>query len=242
VKTCSPPSPTPPSTTCSTPHCHRRSGWRRPRPRGAQRAHLGLGGPAGRTGTASTRRDGRLRSPGSRTPGTDAIAAVSINRNANKIDSFLVRTIEYRPTVNQRDRQATRDPHRVAHQHRTDLRLRGLRDRQPGRPTRRQQPDDPRHLDPAQRRSPPRSTARRSRRTRSPNSATTCTPRCWRSHPARPSKWWLELEGNLGARRLRARVPPAAAAHARHAGGRRPNLRRRPDLRTRRRRSNAAAS
>jgi hypothetical protein len=33
--------------------------------------------------------------------GTDAIAAVNINRNANKIDSFLVRTIDYRPVVNE---------------------------------------------------------------------------------------------------------------------------------------------
>ena len=36
-----------------------------------------------------------------RTAGTDALAVVNINRNPNKIDSFLERTIEYRPIVNQ---------------------------------------------------------------------------------------------------------------------------------------------
>jgi hypothetical protein len=41
------------------------------------------------------------------TPGTDAIAAVNINRNANKIDSFLVRTIDYRPTVNEESGNAS---------------------------------------------------------------------------------------------------------------------------------------
>ena len=41
------------------------------------------------------------------TSGTDAIAVVNINRNANKIDSFLERTIEYRPVVNQNSGEAT---------------------------------------------------------------------------------------------------------------------------------------
>jgi hypothetical protein len=41
------------------------------------------------------------------TNGNDAIAAVNINRSANKIDSFLERTIEYRPTVDQRTGETT---------------------------------------------------------------------------------------------------------------------------------------
>jgi hypothetical protein len=44
--------------------------------------------------------DGAL--PRIRVSGQDALAVVNINRNANKIDSFLERTIEYRPVVNQR--------------------------------------------------------------------------------------------------------------------------------------------
>ena len=42
-----------------------------------------------------------------RNSGTDALAVVSINRNPNKIDSFLERTIEYRPVVNQRTGEAS---------------------------------------------------------------------------------------------------------------------------------------
>ena len=49
--------------------------------------------------------DGAL--PDFRNNGRDAIAVVNINRNANKIDSFLERTIEYRPVVNERAGKAT---------------------------------------------------------------------------------------------------------------------------------------
>jgi hypothetical protein len=36
------------------------------------------------------------------TSGTDALAVVNVNRNPNKIDSFLLRRVEYRPVVDQR--------------------------------------------------------------------------------------------------------------------------------------------
>jgi hypothetical protein len=49
--------------------------------------------------------DGAL--PTIRVSGQDALAVVNINRNANKIDSFLERTIEYRPVVNQQTGEAT---------------------------------------------------------------------------------------------------------------------------------------
>ena len=49
--------------------------------------------------------DGAL--PNVRISGSDAIAAVNVNRSANKIDSFLERTIEYRPTVNESTGEAT---------------------------------------------------------------------------------------------------------------------------------------
>jgi len=49
--------------------------------------------------------DGAL--PDIRTNGTDAFAAVNINRSANKIDSFLERTIEYRPIVDERTGETT---------------------------------------------------------------------------------------------------------------------------------------
>jgi hypothetical protein len=49
--------------------------------------------------------DGAL--PTIRIGGQDALAVVNINRNANKIDSFLERTIEYRPVVNQQTGKAT---------------------------------------------------------------------------------------------------------------------------------------
>jgi hypothetical protein len=45
--------------------------------------------------------------PDIRTTGSDAIAAVNINRGANKIDSFLERTVEYRPIVNERTGETT---------------------------------------------------------------------------------------------------------------------------------------
>ncbi len=49
--------------------------------------------------------DGSL--PNIRMSGEDALAVVNINRSANKIDSFLERTIEYRPVVDQQTGKAT---------------------------------------------------------------------------------------------------------------------------------------
>ena len=104
--------------------------------------------------------DGAL--PDLRSNGRDAIAVVSINRSANKIDSFLERTIEYRPVVDQRRRRGHGHADDLDDQHRTDDRLRRLRHRQPGRPPHRHEPHDPRRvhppcrrLCPARRRRPP---------------------------------------------------------------------------------------
>ena len=121
-----------------------------------------------------------------RTSGTDAIAAVSINRNANKIDSFLARRSSTGPSSTSAPgaplrrspcRSRTRRPHRAtrttssatAPTCRSAATVRSSTSRHGSASTR------------------PGSTARTSLPTRCPNSATTSTPRSSRSRPVQPS-------------------------------------------------------